>query len=310
LNFRNLFFIIILFIFGCGEQPELKLKDPLITNNYTIDANESISYIKRKQADKYLSSYISKEGDTVFTIIIDDPNKYEQTYSILQYDITITPPLLKNIIVDHSDKKVEVLYPLANQKIIYLLTYYANQIVIYNYKKKNPIQKYYVAHMYPETQKNKLTLSNDENYLLYGSVKIDISYIYLENSIEPDLKRDSQNNTVIDSINHLVWQDDYFTLKRQYSYEEAVNYCQNKPGFNWRLPTLYDISMLIKQQSKPFTTSPFMYVQSDKEYSSVSYWIQSEDSDLKRTWTYTPESKLFDFNTHFNAYVRCVADFN
>ena len=136
-------------------------------------------------------------------------------------------------------------------------------------------------------------------------------YEYGMRGVTADIARDrfernDINNTVIDNVNNIEWQDESETLVD--SWYAANRYCNNLvfAGYdNWGLPTQGDLLSIIKPRS-----NPYIYKKYFKHLGAVGYWSSNFHDNYPNANTAsginygTGRSFEFDINTHMN--VRCV----
>jgi len=305
--FKQLFFstLIIIFILSCGSNNNLSVERK-IDSNQIIDIDESLSLIQRELADKYIESYISKDKKDIFTTIVDNVNLYEKTYSLLHYDSIHRPLKLKSIIIDHSDKEIANVYLLKDNKIVVLVrNYYYIQIKIFDYAKNSRIRTYKFDDTTNKRENFQFVFDEEENYIYFQDTIIDISDIY-QNPTIPSLKlyRDDLKNVVIDPVNHLIWQDDNDSATYTYDYMSAIEYCENKPGRNWHLPTLQEFYTITKELDKPFISPPFK----NTERSHLWIFSPTTTKNRNRNWTYNLYDFSFEYKEQYDNHVICVAD--
>lgn len=289
----------ILFIFtmvGCGSQHPVSSAPDI---HYEINVTKSIDILKRELGKSFVESHVSKDKKNIFVQI--KSTDVEFVHSLLHYDITTqsTPKLIKTI-VDQNRGAILGINLLQKNKIIYVRTYKTPEYIrIYDYVLQKEIRAYDIHNG------GDLKMSLDKMSFTKGGGKVDISDIYKDMlSAQQKIDRDDTNEVVVDSLNNLTWQDDISVVSDTYYLEDAINICKTKPNYDWRLPTLKDISTLMTQQSNPFSSVDFKNT-TTKDY----YWLQSVNESYNDSWAYDATDAIFIFSqTSGKKYVRCVTD--
>jgi hypothetical protein len=150
----------------------------------------------------------------------------------------------------------------------------------------------------------------DVNFLLAvlqtGQIESFVAYDdgYLQEGIQRVYSR--SNNSVVDTISTLQWQDDIEANSIQKNWSEAVAYCEalDLDGYtNWRMPSKKELQSLVDySKDSPSINSNFLNTASQRYWSSVSsvenssnawyvHFIDGYSNHLSKTNSY---------------YVRCV----
>ena len=305
------FIFIALFSFiSCGTQKAFD-PHPDIQKKPIADINQSINTIRKNLSEKYLDSFISKDEKNLFVYTIEQTeNRFVQKYFLAQYDITSSKPRFIKYIVENSDYQIHYIHILPKNKIIYLL--YVDEIFekinIIDYKLNKMLRTYDIEYSYPQPV-HPLVINKNQNSFTIDIHTIDISDIYQDIPNSNQLFRDNSQNIVIDPINNLIWEDTENVINKLYTLQEADTYCKSKPPYNWRLPTIHEMGLLMQHQI-PFSL-PFVYYSPD-----IQYWLKPKHKSEDISWKYLPEfrNEFFYYDNIYNknkttGSVRCVSDF-
>ncbi len=127
-------------------------------------------------------------------------------------------------------------------------------------------------------------------------------------STESNLVRDNTLEVVHDTTTGLVWQDDFSHKSVDFTWQEAINHCEDMTfagDSNWRLPNINELYSIIDiSESEPAISDTFIHV------NNAYYWSSTTAKE-------TDTSAWFgDFHSASNGYmaksgkkhVRCVKD--
>ena len=95
------------------------------------------------------------------------------------------------------------------------------------------------------------------------------------------LSRDDANDTVADTTNNIMWQDDAAAASNSLYWPEAVTYCDNLSlgGYtDWRLPSINELRSTMDYSQVDFTYDVFQ-----NRYGSGQYWTSTTVYDPAST---------------------------
>ncbi len=124
-----------------------------------------------------------------------------------------------------------------------------------------------------------------------------------------DFIRDDSKEVVIDTLTHLMWQDNSYSKTIKIVWSEAIIYCEalTLGGYtNWHLPNYNELFMLADRSIyNPSLNSAFSNVVSSNYYWSSTSWAKKTYGD--RAWYV--DFKYGSGNVYAKTnwgYVRCV----
>ncbi len=97
-----------------------------------------------------------------------------------------------------------------------------------------------------------------------------------------EFQRDDEKEVVIDTLRHLMWQDDLASASVDKPFEEAKAYCENlhlAGHSDWYLPSVNELKSIVKAENYPkcidkaFENVYSDYYWSSTEHSSQFAWI-------------------------------------
>jgi len=130
-----------------------------------------------------------------------------------------------------------------------------------------------------------------------------------------ELTRDNANETVTDSTNSLMWQDDSVVASATYTWVEAIDYCENLDfaGYtDWRLPNLNELGSIVDHDRYYYG----IYITFRNTYVSYQspfphYWSSTTVfSDTSKAWViyFNTGSTKNSIAKTDNQYARCVRE--
>lgn len=129
--------------------------------------------------------------------------------------------------------------------------------------------------------------------------------LVLYSSLQADgFYRDDAKEVVIDTADHLMWQDDMWAAATEKSFEEAKTYCANLDfaGYqDWRLPDLATLKNIVRADNYPRAiVKEFQNVASDY------YWSSSAYNDLYAWMVLFIYEDAVYYHKSEKTFVRCV----
>ena len=118
-------------------------------------------------------------------------------------------------------------------------------------------------------------------------------------------------NIVTDNKTSLEWQDNNDTNSTQYTWQEAIDYCEalNLDGYSdWRLPNINELKTIIdRNKVRPSIVNGFEYVGIDNVY---SYWSSSSvKNEEGYAWIVSFRfGSIHSDGKYDDHYVRCIRD--
>ncbi len=114
--------------------------------------------------------------------------------------------------------------------------------------------------------------------------------------------------SVSDSAQNLLWQDNAAVEKNTLRYAEAKKYCEDlvlSRADDWRLPTVYELRNIVDlTRYDPALQRGFHFGLSENYWSSTPY-VDEKD----RAWFINFKSGSVEHSRHsYDFYVRCVRD--
>ena len=111
--------------------------------------------------------------------------------------------------------------------------------------------------------------------------------------------------TVVDTKNHLQWQDMRINEENDQKWKLANSYCKSLKLFgenDWRLPTIDELKSMVALQN---STKLFEFVGVD------SYWSSEEDKDdsLNAMEAYSTNAYISSQDKCETSHFRCVRDY-
>jgi len=143
---------------------------------------------------------------------------------------------------------------------------------------------------------------------------------WTQTAYSPYLISQDQHNVVLDTKNYIMWQDTVDVVTQKFTWENAINYCENLTidGYaDWRLPNVNEShSVLAELAESPQHTFSFMHEDVNGFGNPPRWWTSSThpyDYRLDEAWDFYAlpgrSQQRFKVKTVDN-YVRCVHDFS
>lgn len=135
--------------------------------------------------------------------------------------------------------------------------------------------------------------------------------LFLANILNAQVIRDDQNNVIFDTASKLMWQDDNRAIFNYYTWENAINFCENlnfAGHEDWRLPNINEFYTVVDfTKSNPVINNRFKNIKSLKYWSNTSYKY-----DLSQAWfiDFTNGSSSYQSKILTTTLTRCVRDIN
>ena len=307
------------FVSGCGGggntetvSPEVTLNDD--SANRKIDIEKTKASIRQQMSESITEMYVAPDQKDIFVVA-----NHRFWSKLLDFDVTVEPPMLRNVIGKYDNRIVNVI-PLKNGRILFQRKIPApfTKINLYDYIMKKDLVKYNIWFDESNSEIPKLEVDNLEISLLIADRRIIIGDIAEKISpLKRKIRRDDAKDVVIDENNRLIWQDDSIVTKEMGVTNEIVDVCQmiaifSGSEYHWRLPTLQDLhkSFVYYYQDKDVRS----YFQNVPEYSS---YLVKVDGAINPYATYYLDTSFegksitidFSLEPIKKAYVRCVADY-
>ncbi|MEN8304573.1 MAG: DUF1566 domain-containing protein [Campylobacterota bacterium] len=127
--------------------------------------------------------------------------------------------------------------------------------------------------------------------------------------LNADFVRSDSNNTVIDTIHNLEWQDDSsMGSQMPMHWEDAIGHCESLSldGSGWRLPNISELKSSLDYTQYPIIPSPFVQITNSYYWSSTSYSLTDAKNNAWYVHLYT--GAIYYDEKRLNSAVRCVRD--
>ena len=322
---KKIFFVaglVWFFVSGCGGggntetvSPEVTLNDDLA--NREIDIEKAKASIRQQMSESITEMYVAPDQKDIFVVA-----NHRFWSRLFDYDVTVDPPVLRNVIGKYDERIVSVI-PLKNGRILFQREIPApfTRINLYDYIMKKNLVKYVFELNESNSEIPKLEVDNSKIGLLISGRRIIIGDIAEKiSSLKKKVRRDDEKDVVIDENNRLIWQDDA-NVMQPVDIPSNIDICNVwgtfgilNSDYNWRVPTLQDIhkSFIYYYQDK----SVYSFFQNMQNYEYSGYLVKAVGAkNPYAIYGFAPSYEKSSIEIYFSlepvkkAHVRCVADY-
>ena len=317
---KKIFFVaglVWFFVSGCGGggntetvSPEVTLNDDLA--NRKIDIEKTKASIRQQMSESITEMYVAPDQKDIFVVA-----NHRFWSKLLDFDVTVEPPVLRNVIGKYDERIVNVI-PLKNGRILFQrkTPVWSTIIHLYDYITKKDLVIYNIR--LENSEIPEPTIDNVELSFMISGKRIVIGDVAEKISpLKRKIRRDDAKDVVIDENNRLIWQDDKIVTQEMDMTNDIMDICQmiailSGSEYHWRLPTLQDLhkSFVYYYQDKDVRS----YFQNVPEYSRYLVKVDGATNPYATYYldtSFEGKSITIDFPLEpiKKAYVRCVADY-
>jgi len=317
----SVYIILFFVIFGCGGggidnkvAPQTTVS--LAEENKAIDIEKAKENIRTQLlGTEKAKFFVSPDKKDIFVLL----NTYDFT-ALYDYDVTVDPPIQRNIISFYPEDHIIDVVILPDGKLLYQQETPVSLTIVhvYDYILTKDVCKYYIW----SYSSLKLIMNEKLDQFTVGNIKVDLSFLYEKKPyIDQNIYQDYLLDVVIDEVNDLIWENGFSVLNGSYTLEDAKAYCRQKvPHNSWRVPTVDDINKLIIYQERIL---PYLDFYNGDDTTSRAYWLDDANENIDTAYrismpNFSSNKKSIDIILSTkrasmlsqNLHIRCVMDLN
>lgn len=134
-------------------------------------------------------------------------------------------------------------------------------------------------------------------------MKIVVCFLVSMSLFGSDFIPDKRMQTVIQSPDALMWQDDEQVSQQKMSYKSAMSYCESlglSDMIDWRMPTRNELFRIVDMERTPTILPVFAHTASD------CYWATLKDPNNRVSYIDFATGKSMSVIGDHLCFIRCV----